>query len=277
MLRDRVGDRPRVAGNARDQRGARRRRGDRVRRPSDRPSSAGVPGAVPFQPARRSRRRRQESGASSSRKRDEKKWQWVSLIMVEDRGRGSRTESEASESLQPHGSPPRPAPWFTVILATLGFKSKRRGPAAPGSRPAGGPTRSIERFVRVAENDDVGSVAREQLFGCRSADLVAVADVDRYALDLDEQAAVEARFARRVGVAVDRANRRDGRQLDEDRLPADVAGVQNQIDAAKRREYLRADRPCVSETSPIEYVTSSRLAPRSTALTPRTCIPCRGR
>ena len=63
--------------------------------------------------------------------------------------------------------------------------------------------------------------------------------MDRYALDLDEQAAVEARFARGVGIAEDRVDRRDGRQLGNDRLSADVARVQDHFDARERREYLR--------------------------------------
>ena len=54
-----------------------------------------------------------------------------------------------------------------IILATLGSRSKRRAPAAPGLTTHRPSASRDQLLVRVAVHDHVGVVAREQLRGRR--------------------------------------------------------------------------------------------------------------
>src|SRR5688500_7690278 len=80
-----------------------------------------------------------------------------------------------------------------------------------------------QRLVSMPKDDDILSVACQKPFGCRTTELVAVADVDGHTLDVELLSRFESRLTRWVGIAIDRPNRRDGRQLVNDRAPADVA------------------------------------------------------
>ena len=51
-------------------------------------------------------------------------------------------------------------------------------------------------------------------------------------------AGTEPRVARRVGVAVDRTHRRDQLELIENVVAADVARVENELDARQRRVHV---------------------------------------
>ena len=93
--------------------------------------------------------------------------------------------------------------------------------------------------MRVAEHDDIGSVARQQSFGCRTADFMTVTHVDGATLQLEVEMRVEVRRAGRVGVAVDGMHRRNGTKLVKDVLAADVTGVEDDVDARECREDLR--------------------------------------
>ncbi len=68
---------------------------------------------------------------------------------------------------------------------------------------------------------------------------MAMADVDGKILDVELQPGFEPWLTRNVGIAIDSSHRRDGRQLIDDRPAADVAGVQDQIDALESGEDLR--------------------------------------
>ena len=68
---------------------------------------------------------------------------------------------------------------------------------------------------------------------------MAMADVDGKALDVEVLPRFEPWLSWRVGIAVHRSNRRDGRKLIDDRPAADIAGVQDQIDTLKGGENLR--------------------------------------
>ena len=115
--------------------------------------------------------------------------------------RGARSRDGLADDYS-HTSSTSARPLLTVILATLGFKLKRRGPAAPGltTRRLAGPL--DQRLMSMAEDDDVRRVARQQFFRRRAAELVAMADVDGKTFDVDREAASQTRIAGRVGVAV---------------------------------------------------------------------------
>ena len=134
------------------------------------------------------------------------------------------------------------SPFFTLILATLGFKLKRRGPAAPGLTTSRRPASFDQRLMSMAEDDDVRSVAREQLFGCRTADLMAVAYVDGKSLDVERRGgpggwgfrARQCCRKRRCTGAIAPSSLRTS-------MAPDVARVKNQFDAGQRRKDFRTD------------------------------------
>ena len=111
-------------------------------------------------------------------------------------------------------------------MATEGFRSKRRGPAAPGLIDQPFAFALDQRAVGVAEHEDVGRIARQQPGRRRAAQFVPVADVDREAACLDgdflRQQPIE-----RIHVSVDGLHRCDGFQRVDHVASADIPSVQN--------------------------------------------------
>jgi hypothetical protein len=68
---------------------------------------------------------------------------------------------------------------------------------------------------------------------------MAVADVDRKPLDVELLPGYEPWLSGRIGIAKDGPNRCDGRKLIDDGATADVAGVEDQIDAVESGKDLR--------------------------------------
>ena len=99
-----------------------------------------------------------------------------------------------------------------------------------------------EWLVRVAEHDDIGGVSRQQLLTRRTAQLVPMAHVNRVAIDFEVETGDETGLAARIGVAVDGLDRSNPPQLRQHSV-AHVSGVKNQLDAAKRAEQFRANKP----------------------------------
>ncbi len=94
--------------------------------------------------------------------------------------------------------------------------------------------------MRVAVDDDVGRVRREETFGCRAAQLVTVAHVNRETFHVEVDGSPERRIIGKIAISIDRSHGRNRLQLLEHRAPADVAGVQNQLDPLQRLEDARA-------------------------------------
>ena len=82
--------------------------------------------------------------------------------------------------------------------------------------------------------------SREETLGCRAAQLVTVAHVNREALHVEVDGSSKSRVIGKVAISIDRSHGRDRLQLLEHRGAADVAGVQNQLDPVQRLEDARA-------------------------------------
>ncbi len=102
----------------------------------------------------------------------------------------------------------------------------------PRSRPLD------QRFMSMAEDDDVCSVAGQQCAGRWPAELVAVTDVDGEALDVECELGLQMGLAWNVRVPVNRLHRRDGAELIEHRSSADVARMKDQLNAFQGCEEL---------------------------------------
>ena len=94
--------------------------------------------------------------------------------------------------------------------------------------------------MRVAEHEDVSSIARGDELGGRPPELVAVADVNRHAAERDDALARERRIVRIVDVAIHRVGRRDRIQRRQHRRAAHVARVKNPRHAAEAIRDRRA-------------------------------------
>jgi uncharacterized protein len=99
-----------------------------------------------------------------------------------------------------------------------------------------------EGLVRVAVDDHVGVVAGEQLGGGRTADFVAVADVDLNSLHIEIDRRIEAGLGGIVDISPHRVHRRDASQAAEHGGSANVAGVQDQLDALECGDGLGAQQ-----------------------------------
>lgn len=92
-----------------------------------------------------------------------------------------------------------------------------------------------QRAVRMAEDNDVSAVTRQQFLGGRAAELVPVREVDGETRQFEGPARFE-RPPRRIDVAADRGDRGDGGQFDQHGAAADVAGMENPRDPGERIE-----------------------------------------
>ena len=93
--------------------------------------------------------------------------------------------------------------------------------------------------MRVAVDDQVRVVTREEARGSGAAELVTVADVDADSPHFEIQYLRQLRIGRIVDVAVHGLNRREFAQLVENARGADVSGVNDQFGAAKCRNGFR--------------------------------------
>ena len=124
--------------------------------------------------------------------------------------------------------------------ATLGRDRTAAGPPRRDSRPSGRRRSTTSCLMRVAVHDHVGVVARQQLGRRRAADLVAVAHVDAHAADRRSRSTSVSRGS--PGGSVLPYTARTGAiscELVEDLVAADVAGVQDQLDARERGVHVR--------------------------------------
>ena len=138
----------------------------------------------------------------------------------------------------------------SVRSPTLGFRLNRAGPAAPGLITSVRADLFDERAVRMAVDDHIGLVARRQRRRRRRAELVAVTQVNAHAVELKGEGVTEL-GACHVDVAADRVYRRDGPQRVEHGGTADVAGVQDEVDAAQRLQRFRTHQAVSVAMSPI--------------------------
>ena len=97
----------------------------------------------------------------------------------------------------------------------------------------------------MAEDDDLRvGILGLQLLGSGTAELIAMRDDDREAVQLHAGDAGELAPKRRaVGVPVDRGDRGDRPQLIEDALGAHVTAVQDMVDLRKHLEDLASKQP----------------------------------
>src|SRR3954463_8390987 len=154
------------------------------------PSSVGVPGA-----SHCSRRAIASapppSGAVSSRKWEEKKWQWASFSIVSDvRDAGAVCDPGVLEGdhLYRHFRRRHSQP------GDARFEIKTFGPRRTRVDDESRSEPLDERLVRVAVDNYIRFVAREQLVGRRASELVAMADVDRSTVDLEIERCRQARL-----------------------------------------------------------------------------------
>ena len=93
--------------------------------------------------------------------------------------------------------------------------------------------------MRVAVDDHVRVVTREEARRSGAAELVTVADVDADAVDFEMSCLRQMRISGIIDVAVHGLNRRELPQLVENARGADVSGVNDQVGAAKCRNGFR--------------------------------------
>ena len=100
-----------------------------------------------------------------------------------------------------------------------------------------------ELTVGVPINDDIGGVAFEQPFGRRTSELMSMTDVHGEPVDPALDRWNKPWITRGVCVSIHSENGRDHRELVEHLVAADVACVQNQLDARERLVHVRSNEP----------------------------------
>lgn len=95
----------------------------------------------------------------------------------------------------------------------------------------------------MTKDDDIGVVASRQLGRRRASHLVAVADVHPKALDCHDDFPAQLRIAGRVGVAEYSLDRRDQSELVQNPGPADISGVENELDSRQRFVDAGSEKP----------------------------------
>ncbi len=93
-----------------------------------------------------------------------------------------------------------------------------------------------ERTVCVAKDDDVGVVRLEEHCRRRTAELVAMADVNAHPVHLESQHFRQGWIGGIIDVPVNGLHRRELAQLVENARSADVSCVNDQVNAAQRRD-----------------------------------------
>src|SRR5262245_15124016 len=103
------------------------------------------------------------------------------------------------------------------------------------------PARTIARHqspMGVTEDEHVAGVSGEQLFGRRTSELISVADMNEQPAHRDRPFARQPGIVPIVDVAGYRLDGSDGTERVEHVLPADVAGMENQVDMRQNRDQL---------------------------------------
>ncbi len=95
--------------------------------------------------------------------------------------------------------------------------------------------------MRVAVHDHVAGVPRQQQLRPRAADFVAVAHMNREAANVQPAFSPQQRVSSIVDVAGYSFDGRNRGQLTKNVRAADVAGMDDQLDASQRVPQLRAE------------------------------------
>lgn len=92
--------------------------------------------------------------------------------------------------------------------------------------------------MSMTEDDDVRVVAGKESLRSRAANFIAVADVEGQPANLDVEPRNEPGLTRIVRIAENGSDGGDRRKLVNHRSPADVAGVQDELDTFERGKDL---------------------------------------
>src|SRR5438874_9042844 len=93
-------------------------------------------------------------------------------------------------------------------------------------------------LVRVPEHNYICFVARDQLLRSGAAEFVPMTDVKGQSCQIQHNSGIETRLSNRVRVAKDGMDRRDRGKRVENRPAANVARMENHLNARKRVEDL---------------------------------------
>jgi hypothetical protein len=97
--------------------------------------------------------------------------------------------------------------------------------------------------MRMPEHQDVAAVPRQHAFGRRAPELVPMADVHHEAADRNHSFARECRIVQVIDVPVDSFDWRNRLQARKHFAAADVARVNDQLNASEGRADLASKQP----------------------------------